>query len=207
MRVTVGWWTLLFTAIACAASGGSSRRTATAPSTRAAPAPGAASAAPRPKPHRELGDAGIPPLSAEPSADGARAEPDWVSRRRTERHDAIDRLLDGKLSEAEARCRTEPVEKREPCIDAILNEHQRVIGERMGRSFHGLELLIAYGDAKCRAVQGPKARQRCSMSASEKLLEELAVHCTTGTDDEQHDCVMQQVIERLEPRPTSPATP
>jgi hypothetical protein len=183
-------------ALSCAASRAPH---ASDPAPRAASPPAVTpSAAPRKHAH-ELGDGGIPPLSAEPAVEGPPAEPEGPSRRTKERHDAVDRLLEGKLSEAEERCRTEPEERREACVDAFLNEHQRKLGERMERSFRGLELLFAYGESRCKAVKGTKTRKRCSLSESERLVRELDALCTSGTDDEQHDCVMQRVIERLGP--------
>jgi hypothetical protein len=134
-----------------------------------------------------------------PGATAPPAEPDWLSRRRRERRDAIDRLLDGKLSEAEARCATEPPERRDTCIDAFLDEHQRKLGDRMERSLRGLELATAYGDDRCRHVKGPKARKKCSLAETEKLLSEVGEDCTSGTDDEKHDCVIDHVLERLGP--------
>jgi hypothetical protein len=146
-----------------------------------------------------LGDGGIPPLSTAPAGTAPVAEPDWVSRRRQERHEAVDRLLDGSLSEAEQRCGSEPPERREACVDAFLDEHQRKLSQKLERSLRGMELVFAYGEDRCKAVKGPKARKRCSTDASEKLLSELAQDCTVGSDEEKHDCVILRVLERLGP--------
>jgi outer membrane protein assembly factor BamB len=138
-----------------------------------------------------------------PAADAALPEPSSAARRKKAAHDVVDRAFGGKLSEAERLCQSEPQERREACIDAFLDEHENRLAERTARSLRGMELLVAYGEARCKKVRGLEARQRCGLDAGEKLLEELEPNCKGGTDDDQHDCLIQRLLERLDPPPPS----
>jgi hypothetical protein len=139
------------------------------------------------------------PIAAGASSGPSVSEAPEVSRQQ-ERHDAVDRLLDGALTRAEAACSDHIADEREPCVDALLDEHARSLDRAMERSMRGLTLLAGYGEARCRHVSGPAARTDCKNGAMNQLLVELGRECASGTETEQQDCTLQKVIERLDPR-------
>lgn len=177
-----------------------------------APAPTRPPAAPE-KPARALpasvpsahGSTAEPAASAVPSASPAPTasapadpdEPHW-KRRTRELHAAADRLTGGEIGRAEARCVEQGAPDQEACVDAALEQHGQKLAEDMARSFRMLELLQQYGESQCKGVRASKKKD-CAYAAMEAFLVDLKSVCPSDDGDQQHQCFIARVLERLGP--------
>ena len=106
--------------------------------------------------------------------------------------------MGGELTRAEERCASEPVEKREACVDAHLALHGEKLEHEAMSSVRSLELLLKFGNARCTAAPADK-KDECSARAINALIGKLGQGCPPADSDEGHRCIVEKVLTHLGP--------